>query len=115
MARCQIPFNEIPIWNDGTVLESSSEAVEDESATSYRGWERADRKIADDIVDGVIHFHRHPPDAEELERLDIMMTIWADLQAFCPELFDERSLFLFVYLSPITSFLNVTNSKRLIS
>jgi hypothetical protein len=31
--------------------------------------ERADRKIAHDIVDGVIHFRRHPPDAEELERL----------------------------------------------
>jgi hypothetical protein len=55
------PANEIPIWNDGTVLASSSDAVEAESVTSWRGWERADRKIAHDIVDGVIHFRRHPP------------------------------------------------------
>jgi hypothetical protein len=31
-------------------------------------------------VDGVIHFRRHPPDAEELERSDLMVTIWTDLQ-----------------------------------
>jgi hypothetical protein len=28
----------------------------------------------------VIHFRRHPPEAEELERSDFMVTIWTDLQ-----------------------------------
>jgi hypothetical protein len=72
------PANEIPIWNDGTVLASWPDAVEAESATSWRILERADKKIAHDIVDGVIHFRRHPPDAEELERS--VVTIWTDLQ-----------------------------------
>jgi hypothetical protein len=69
------PANEIPIWNDGTVLASWSDAVEAESAISWRVLERADKKIAHDIVDGVIHFRRHPPYAEELERSNLMVTI----------------------------------------
>jgi hypothetical protein len=72
--------NQIPIWNDGTILASSSDAVEAESATSWRVLERANRKIAHDIVDGVIHSRRHSPYAEELERSNIMVTIWTDLQ-----------------------------------
>jgi hypothetical protein len=73
-------INQMPSWNDGIALGSGADASDDGKRTLSEEWERADRRIAYDIVDGVLYFRRRPPHSQNLGRAGITLAVWADLE-----------------------------------
>jgi hypothetical protein len=67
-------------WEEDIALESGADPPNDRPGDWREAWERADRKIASDIVDGVLHFRRNRGQGEELVRSDVTLAVWADLR-----------------------------------
>jgi hypothetical protein len=69
-----------PSWEDGISLASAPAAPDERAHITREAWELADRKIAYDIVDGILYFRRHMRHPEELDRAQVALVVWADLE-----------------------------------